>query len=93
MEGQLGRRETFQYGPRIIDLDILFYDDEIIDSPPLRIPHPRMENREFVLTPLAEIAADKQHPIHGISVRELLTQIDQQGIVKISPGGCIKEKD
>lgn len=93
IEVEIGRQETFRYGPRIIDLDILFYDDKIIDSHPLRIPHPRMESRDFVLLPLADLAADMQHPVHGISVAELLNQVDQKGIVRFSPGGCITEED
>jgi 2-amino-4-hydroxy-6-hydroxymethyldihydropteridine diphosphokinase len=91
IEVRLGREETIRFGPRLIDLDILFYDDEIIDSHPLRIPHPRMESRGFVLLPLADLAADMQHPVSGISVRELLARVDQKGIAMISPGGCTKE--
>ena len=88
LEQQLGRREIFQYGPRVIDLDIIFYDKEIIESPPLIIPHPRMEERGFVLLPLADIVPHFEHPILGESVSDLLSKIDQEGIVLYSPAGC-----
>ena len=88
LEQQLGRRETFQYGPRLIDLDIIFYDNEVIESPPLIIPHPRMTERGFVLLPLADIAPHFEHPILGESVSDLLSKIDQEGIVIYSPAGC-----
>lgn len=76
IEDQLGRRKTFRYGPRLIDLDILFYDDSIIHLPEVEIPHPRMDNRSFVLLPLAEIAPDLHHPVTGKTIREMLAEID-----------------
>ena len=88
LEHQLGRRETFQYGPRVIDLDIIFYDNEVIESPPLIIPHPRMAERGFVLLPLADIAPHFEHPILEDSGAELLSKIDQEGIVLYSPADC-----
>jgi 2-amino-4-hydroxy-6-hydroxymethyldihydropteridine diphosphokinase len=88
LEQQLGRRETFKYGPRMIDLDIIFFDDEVVDSPPLIIPHPRMAERGFVLMPLADIAPHFKHPILGDSVSDLLSKVDQEGIVQYSPAGC-----
>jgi 2-amino-4-hydroxy-6-hydroxymethyldihydropteridine diphosphokinase len=62
-------------GPRVIDLDILFYDDMVYSSPELEIPHPHMHEREFVLMPLCEIAPDKIHPVLKKSVKELLQEI------------------
>jgi 2-amino-4-hydroxy-6-hydroxymethyldihydropteridine diphosphokinase len=88
IEGQQGRQETFRNGPRSIDLDIIFYDQEVIDLPPLTIPHPRMETRAFVLVPLADLAPHYQHPILGVSVTDLLSKVDKSGIVRSSPGGC-----
>jgi 2-amino-4-hydroxy-6-hydroxymethyldihydropteridine diphosphokinase len=76
-----GRLETFRYGPRIIDLDILFYDDLVLDTPGLIIPHPHIVERAFVLIPLAEIAPNFRHPILDKSVQELKTSVDTGSVV------------
>jgi len=93
IEVQLGRKETFRFGPRIIDLDIIFYDSEVIDSPPLIIPHPRLAERGFVLMPLADLAPDFRHPILGDSVSDLLSKVEIDGIFRVSPerGGEVSE--
>jgi 2-amino-4-hydroxy-6-hydroxymethyldihydropteridine diphosphokinase len=78
VEGEMGRKESYRWGPRVIDLDILFYDDGVVDSPELRIPHPLMHEREFVLRPLAEIAPDKVHPVLKKTVRELLSELREK---------------
>ncbi|MBE9474408.1 MAG: 2-amino-4-hydroxy-6-hydroxymethyldihydropteridine diphosphokinase [Chloroflexi bacterium] len=88
IEVQLGRQETFRFGPRLIDLDIIYYDDEVIDSPPLIIPHPRMAERGFVLMPLADLAPDFRHPILGDSVSDLLSKVETLGIFRVPPEGC-----
>lgn len=93
IEEQLGRQETFRNGPRSIDLDIIFYDQEVINSPPLTIPHPRMETRAFVLVPLADLAPHYKHPILGVSVINLLSKVDKSGIVISSPGGCHQQTE
>src|SRR3972149_10514745 len=80
IETRLGRQPGIQYGPRLIDLDILFYDELIIDSPPLTIPHPRLEGRGFVLLPLAQLAPDLRHPVLEITIRELLVGVNIDGI-------------
>ncbi|GAB4486006.1 MAG: 2-amino-4-hydroxy-6-hydroxymethyldihydropteridine diphosphokinase [Anaerolineales bacterium] len=71
-ETELGRVPTFRNGPRLIDIDILFYDDLVLNTPPLVIPHPRLQERDFVLIPLAEIAPNLVHPVLGQSIRALL---------------------
>ena len=80
LEVELGREQSFHWGPRLIDLDILFYDDLVLDSPPLVIPHPRLQERAFVLVPLADVAPDLIHPVLDQSVRELLAQVNTEGI-------------
>lgn len=71
IESEMGRLTTFRWGPRVIDLDILFYDDLVIKTPDLEIPHPGIKDRDFVLRPLAEIAPDLVHPILKKSIKEL----------------------
>ena len=75
IEKRMGRRDARRWGPRIIDLDILLYNDLIVNEQSLRIPHPRMHEREFVLRPLAEIAPYKVHPVFAKTVQELLREI------------------
>lgn len=74
-EFELGRiRKSNQYDSRIIDIDILFYGDEIIELPNLIIPHPRIQERKFVLIPLNEIAPDLKHPVFQKTIRQLLDE-------------------
>ena len=68
LERRVGRVRSRRYGPRSIDLDIVFYADRIVDEPGLEIPHPRMAERAFVLAPAADIAADWRHPRTGLTV-------------------------
>ncbi len=82
LEVELGREQNFRWGPRLIDLDILFYDNMVIDTPPLVIPHPRLHERAFVLVPLADVAPDLIHPIFQKSVSQLLAEVDRQGILR-----------
>lgn len=80
IERDMGRTPTFPNGPRVIDLDILFYDSLIVDTPELKIPHPRLHKRAFVLIPLSQIAPDFLHPVFKKSVKELLKEVDTKGV-------------
>ncbi len=89
LERELGRRrelETIRWGPRVIDIDILLYEDRIVDEPGLAIPHPRLAARAFALTPLADIDGDILHPVLDLTVRELLERIDpeNEGLRRVS---------
>ena len=72
IEQNMGRVRIERWGPRVIDLDLLFYGEEIIKEPGLEVPHPRLHERRFVLAPLAEIAPGFVHPVIKKSVSELL---------------------
>ena len=74
VERRVGRSPTFRYGPRVLDIDLLLYDDQMISTASLTVPHPGMAERAFVLVPLAEIASTQVHPVIGLSVGELLAQ-------------------
>jgi 2-amino-4-hydroxy-6-hydroxymethyldihydropteridine diphosphokinase len=80
LERVLGREQTFENGPRLIDIDILFYDDLAIENQEMTLPHPRLHERAFVLVPLADIAPDLVHPVLGKTVTELLQAVDTTGI-------------
>jgi len=84
IESHLGRRETFRWGPREIDLDILFFDDKELHFGELQIPHPHLHERQFVLIPIIEIDRNFLHPILKKTLGELLENLrDNQGVEKI----------
>ena len=78
IEITMGRHRTIKWGPRIIDIDILFFNDDIIDTPGLIIPHPFIQERRFTLLPLAEIAPDYIHPKLNKTITELLISCPDQ---------------
>lgn len=77
VEHKMGRVREIEQGPRIIDLDILFYNEEIINQPHLKIPHPRMHNRSFVLEPLSEITQNFIHPILKKDIQTLKNELEK----------------
>jgi 2-amino-4-hydroxy-6-hydroxymethyldihydropteridine diphosphokinase len=83
VEKTMGRKKEAKGGPRIIDLDLLFYGQDIINEVELIVPHPEMHKRRFVLEPLGEIASYFIHPVFGISIRGLQDRLQDQKIVEL----------
>lgn len=86
IEMKMGSRKLIAKGPRLIDMDILLYANEVIDTPELQIPHPRMHLRRFVLQPLAEIAPRILHPILGLTPAEMLARTPDKSAVRTVGG-------
>jgi 2-amino-4-hydroxy-6-hydroxymethyldihydropteridine diphosphokinase len=82
IEREMGRRRQIPKGPRNIDIDILLHGRSVVNTQQLQIPHAAMEERRFVLEPLAELAPDLRHPVHGRTVREMLAATSDQRVIK-----------
>ncbi len=83
IEKLMGREREIKWGPRIIDLDILFYGDKILNGKELQIPHSELHKRRFVLVPLEEIAPELVHPVLNKSIRELLGELKDNSEVRL----------
>lgn len=81
IEIEMGRKRIVKWGSRIIDIDILYYDSEILTTTSLKIPHPEIQGRRFTLVPLCDIAPDFIHPVWNISNREMLSRCQDEGVV------------
>jgi 2-amino-4-hydroxy-6-hydroxymethyldihydropteridine diphosphokinase len=83
IEKSVGRKKTFKWGPRVIDVDILFYDNDKIDEPELKVPHPLVSERAFVLLPFAEIEKEFVHPILNKTIEKLLFDLPEEDLAEI----------
>jgi len=82
IETRMGSKKLIPKGPRLIDMDILLFGDQVIDAPELQVPHPRMHLRRFVLEPLAEIAPNVHNPVSGLSATEMLARTPDKSVVR-----------
>jgi len=82
VETDLGREPGVRYGPRVIDLDILLYDDQVLNAPNLKIPHPGIPERAYVLRPLCDIAPQVVHPVSGRTMETLLSYFPEKADVE-----------
>jgi len=92
VEREIGRRPDWtRWGPRPIDIDLLLYGDLVVDEPELRLPHPELPERAFVLVPLAELAGEVRHPLLGESIAALASKTDASGVRKHADAGWERE--
>lgn len=90
IERLIGRRPAAPWAPRPIDLDILLYEDEVMDSPELRLPHPRLAERAFVLRPLLDLDADLTHPVSREPLSRILARVGEDGLTRVAGVGWEK---
>ncbi len=88
VEQQFGRVRRERWGPRTLDLDLLLFNDLILDLPRLQIPHPRMGDRAFVLVPLATIAPDWLHPVTRQAIAQMAQQVNTAGVMPLGSQLC-----
>lgn len=79
IELQAGRKRTLRWGPRTLDIDILFYGDHVMHTPDLTLPHPDLQNRDFVLLPMMDLAPEWFHPVLKKTIRELYGELQRKG--------------
>lgn len=84
IEDEFGRVRRERWGPRTLDLDLILYEDLVLNTPDLTIPHPEMLNRAFVLVPLAEVAPNMIEPKSGLSIIQLLEKVEQSGVTLLA---------
>jgi 2-amino-4-hydroxy-6-hydroxymethyldihydropteridine diphosphokinase len=85
IEHKLGRVASPRFGPRLIDIDLLLYDELILESPSLTVPHPRIPERAFVLLPLSELVPTLKHPVLHIEIAALAQAVSHTGVDKLGP--------
>jgi 2-amino-4-hydroxy-6-hydroxymethyldihydropteridine diphosphokinase len=82
IEARMGSKKLVAKGPRLMDMDILLYEQETVDTPELQVPHPRMHLRRFVLVPLAEIAPEVRHPVKKMTAAQMLARTPDRSVVR-----------
>lgn len=87
IEEQIGRRPAARWAPRPVDLDIVLFDDEVIDEADLVVPHPRLTERAFVLRPLLDIDVDLVHPATGERLDKVIERVGMDELTRVAPGG------
>lgn len=90
LEVALGRQPAERWGPRLIDIDILFYANQLVETETMTIPHPRLAERAFVLRPLADIAPDFVHPVLGETIVALAAKVGDEGIRPFAPAPALE---